>query len=68
MVIRSRRLRPKRSNFQTIKVSPSRSFSRRVRAGRFVVAPDMPSSLNIVLHPAFFNAESCRGWGSVRRC
>jgi hypothetical protein len=36
-------------------------------AGRFVVAPDKPSSLKMVLHPAFLRAASCRAglWSSV---
>jgi hypothetical protein len=29
-------------------------------AGRFVVAPDNPSSLKTVLHPAFFSAANCK--------
>jgi hypothetical protein len=35
-------------------------------AGRLVVAPDMPSSLNIFLHSSFFNAASCKA-GSGHR-
>ena len=35
-------------------------FKQRSRAGRFVVAPDKPSSLKMVLHPALSNAASCR--------
>ena len=55
-VIRSRRLRPRRSSFQTMSVSPGSSFfKQRRRAGRLAVAPDRPSSLNTVWHPAFFN-------------
>ncbi len=43
MVIRSRKLRPCRSSFHTMSVSPiSRFFRQRRRAGRFVVAPDNP--------------------------
>jgi hypothetical protein len=39
-----------------------------LRAGRSVVAPDRPSSLNTVLHPAFLKAASCRaGVWSFRR-
>jgi predicted ATP-dependent Lon-type protease len=68
MVIKSRKLRPSRSSFQTMSVSPCSSFfKQRSRAGRLVVAPDRPSSLNTVLHPAFFNAASCSAgfWSSV---
>ena len=68
MVIRSRKLRPNRSSFHTMSVSPCSSFFKhRSRAGRFVVAPDNPSSLKMVLHPAFFSAASCRAgvWSSV---
>jgi len=44
IVIRLRKLRPNRSSFQTVSVSPCSSFFRqRRRAGRFVVAPDKPS-------------------------
>jgi hypothetical protein len=51
--------RASRSSFHTISVSPCSSFLRqRSRAGRFVVAPDSPSSLKTVWHPAFFNAAS----------
>jgi len=61
IVIRSRRLRPSRSSFQTISVSPCSSFFRqRRRAGRFVVAPESPSPLKTVWHPAFFSAASCK--------
>ena len=37
------------------------------RAGRRTVAPEIPSSLNTVLQPAFFRAASCRAgfWSSV---
>jgi hypothetical protein len=36
-------------------------------AQALVVAPERPSSLNTVLHPAFFKAASCRAgvWSSV---
>ena len=45
------------SSFQTINVSPCSSFlKQRSRAGRFAVAPDIPSSLNTIWHLAFFNA------------
>jgi hypothetical protein len=39
-------------------------------AGRLVVAPDIPSSLKIVLPTAFFKAASCRAgvWSSVETC
>ena len=61
MVMRSRKLRPSRSSFQTMRVSPGRSVLRQqTRAGRLVVAPERPSSLKIVLHPAFFSAASCK--------
>src|SRR5712691_928172 len=67
MVIRSRKLRPNRSSFHTMSVSPDSSFfKQRSRAGRLVVAPETPSSLNTVLHPAFFKVASCRA-GSGRR-
>jgi hypothetical protein len=57
MVIRSRKLRPNRPSFQTVSVSPCSSFfKQRRRAGRLLTAPDMPSSLKIVLHPARFSA------------
>jgi hypothetical protein len=59
--IRSRKLRSRRSSFQTISVSPScNALRQRSRAGRFVVAPDKPSSLKTVLHPARFKAASCK--------
>jgi hypothetical protein len=67
MVIRSRKLRPSRSSFHTVSVSPCSSFLRhRRKAGRLAVAPDLPSSLKMVLHPAFFRAASCRA-GSGRQ-
>ena len=48
--IRLRKLRPKRSSFQTMSVSPSCNALRQwSRAGRFDVTPDMPSSLKTVL-------------------
>jgi len=38
-----------------------------MRAGRFVVAPESPSSLKTCLHPAFFKAASGKAvfWSSV---
>jgi hypothetical protein len=50
-----------------LRVAGLQGFRQRVRAGRFVVAPDTPSSLNTVLHPAFFKAASCKAgfWSSV---
>jgi hypothetical protein len=66
--IRSRKLRPRRSSFHTMSVSPGSSFFRqRCKAGRLVVAPDKPSSLKMVLQPAFFSAASCRAGVVVRR-
>jgi hypothetical protein len=68
MAIRSRKLRPRRSSFQTMSVSPSSNALRqRSRAGRLVVAPDKPWSLKNVLHPARFKAASCKAvlWSSV---
>ena len=63
MVIRSRKLRPSRSSFHTMSVSPLWSFfKQRSRAGRLVVAPEIPSSLNRVLHPAFFEGHELQGW------
>jgi hypothetical protein len=66
--IRSRKLRPSLSSFQTVRLSPRSSFLRqRRRPGRLVVAPDKPSSLKTLLHPARFNAFSRRSafWSSV---
>ena len=55
MVIRSRKLRPSRSSFHTISVSPALSVLRqRSRAGRLIVAPDNPSSVKIFLHRSLF--------------
>ena len=68
IVMRSRRLRPNLSSFHTMSVSPScRALRQRVSAGRFVVAPEMPLSLWIVLHPARFKAVSYMAefWSSV---
>ena len=68
MAIRSRKLRPRRSSFQTMSVSPScDALRQRSRAGRLVVAPDKPSSLKSVLHPARFKAANCKAalWSSV---
>ena len=49
IVIRSRGLRPRRSSFQTMSVSPCSSLLRQwSRAGRFVVTPDSASSLKPV--------------------
>jgi hypothetical protein len=62
--MRSRRLRPKRSGFQTMNVSPiRRALRQRVRAERFTVAPETPSSVTIVVEPAFCNTDS---GGAVR--
>ena len=61
MAIRSRKLQPSLSSFQTMSVSPGCScFRQRRRAGRFVVAPLIPSRRNIFAQPASFNAASCR--------
>ena len=66
IVIRSRRLRPSRSSFHTIRVSPCSSFFR--QQGRALGrGPDTPSSLKTVRHPAFLSAASCKAgfWSSV---
>ena len=54
IAIRSRKLRPRRSSFQTMSLSPScNALRQRSRAGRLVVAPDKPSSLKTVcIRPA----------------
>jgi hypothetical protein len=60
--------RPKASVRDKDGVSPCPSFFKhRSSAGRLAVTPDSPSSLKMVLHPAFFNAASCRAgvWSSV---
>ena len=55
-----------RIDAQRMSVSPGSSFLRqRCRAGRLVVAPDKPSSLKMVLHPAFFRPRVA-GQGSGR--
>ena len=67
-VMRSHRFRPKRSSFQTMRVSPGRrALRQRVRAGRLTVAPERPSSVKIVVHPARCKAARCRAvfWSSV---
>ena len=59
--MRSRRLRPQRSRFQTMHVSPGRrALRQRVKAERFTVAPETPSSVTIVVQPAFCNTGSGR--------
>jgi len=61
-------MRPRRSSFQTMSVSPSsNALRKRSSAGRLVVAPDKPSSLKSVLHPARFKVASCKAvlWSSV---
>jgi hypothetical protein len=56
-VMRSRKLQPQRSSFQTMRVSSGRrALRQRVSTGRFVVTPERPSSVQIVVQPAFFNA------------
>jgi serine/threonine protein kinase len=43
------------------------ALRQRSRVGRLVVAPDLPSSLKSVLHPARFKAANCKAalWSSV---
>jgi hypothetical protein len=54
-------------NDQSVAVFQLLQAAAQGRAGRWVVAPDSPSSLKTVLHPAFFSAASCRAgfWSSV---
>lgn len=61
-------VRPRRSNFQTISISPcSNCFRQRLRAGRLRVGPLLPSSTRVLFQPALLSAVSCKSglWSSV---